>query len=106
MSFRKLFVAIAAAGALGVPAGAPFAPTSQQKPPVHAPHSPVSGDDAALPRPVQVPNPARRDAYERSGQAAGTTGAVAGARMFESQLRGRISSGEWYRNSQGQWVQR
>lgn len=120
MSFRKLFVAIAAVAALGVAAGAAFAQTSQQKALIDAAKSRgvvgeqadgylgfrVSSDDAALTQAVQVTNSARRDAYERSGQAAGTTGAVAGARMFESQLRGRISSGEWYRNSQGQWVQR
>ena len=28
------------------------------------------------------------------------------ARMFEAQLLPRISSGQWYRNAQGQWVQR
>jgi len=26
--------------------------------------------------------------------------------MFEGQLMPRISSGQWYRNAQGQWVQR
>ena len=81
MSFRKLFVVAAAVAALGVA-------------------------DPALVQAVTVTNEARRDAYARRGQAAGTTGAVAGARMFESQLLPRISSGEWYRNAQGQWVQR
>ena len=27
-------------------------------------------------------------------------------RMFESQLLPRISSGQWYKNAAGQWVQR
>jgi len=31
---------------------------------------------------------------------------VAGARMFQSQLLPRIPAGQWYRNAQGQWVQR
>jgi len=26
--------------------------------------------------------------------------------MFETQLLPRISSGQWYKNAQGQWVQR
>ena len=51
-------------------------------------------------------NNARRQAYANRGAEAGVSAAVAGARMFESQLLPRISSGEWYRNAQGQWVQR
>ena len=120
MSFRKLFVITAAVAALGVAAGAAFAQTAQQKSMIDS--AKVEGivgeqadgylgfrqpsSDPALTQAVTVTNAARREAYARSGQAAGTTGAVAGARMFESQLLPRISSGEWYRNAQGQWVQR
>ena len=31
---------------------------------------------------------------------------VAAARAFETIVLPRISSGQWYRNAQGQWVQR
>ena len=55
---------------------------------------------------VDATNAGRRAAYARSAADAGTTADVAGARMFESQLLPRISSGQWYRNAQGQWVQR
>ena len=55
---------------------------------------------------ITVTNNARRQAYANRGAEAGVSAAVAGARMFESQLLPRISSGEWYRNAQGQWVQR
>lgn len=120
MSFRKLFVVAAAVAALGVAAGAAFAQTAQQKSMIDAAKAQgvvgeqadgylgfrVTASDPALTEAVTVTNEARREAYARRGQAAGTTGAVAGARMFESQLLPRISSGEWYRNAQGQWVQR
>lgn len=120
MSFRKLFVVAAAVAALGVAAGAAFAQTAQQKSMIDSAKVEgvvgeqadgylgfrVAASDPALVQAVEVTNEARRDAYARRGQAAGTTGAVAGARMFESQLLPRISSGEWYRNSAGQWVRR
>lgn len=120
MSFRKLFVVAAAVAALGVAAGAAFAQTAEQKAKIDAAKVEgvvgeqadgylgfrVASSDPALVQAVTVTNEARREAYARRGQAAGTTGAVAGARMFESQLLPRISSGEWYRNAQGQWVQR
>ncbi len=120
MSFRKLFVVAAAVAALGVAAGAAFAQTAQQKALIDSAKVEgvvgeqadgylgfrVASSDPALVQAVTVTNDARREAYARRGQAAGTTGAVAGARMFESQLLPRISSGEWYRNAQGQWVQR
>lgn len=120
MSFRKLFVVAAAVAALGVAAGAAFAQTAQQKAMIDSAKVEgvvgeqadgylgfrVASSDPALVQAVAVTNDARREAYARRGQAAGTTGAVAGARMFESQLLPRISSGEWYRNAQGQWVQR
>lgn len=120
MSFRKIFVIAAAVAALGVAAGAAFAQTSQQKSMIDAAKAAgtvgeqadgflgfrVASSDSALTQAVQVTNAARREAYARSAASAGTTADVAGARMFESQLRPRISSGEWYRNAQGQWVQR
>ena len=120
MSFRKFFVVAAAVAALGVAAGAAFAQTSQQKALIDAAKAQGtvgeqadgylgfrgSSSDAALTQAVQVTNAARRDAYQRSAQAAGTTPDIAGSRMFEGQLLPRISSGQWYRNAQGQWVQR
>lgn len=120
MSFRKLFVVTAAVAALGVAAGAAFAQTAQQKALIDSAKERgavgeqadgylgfrVPSSDSALTQAVQVTNAARRDAYARSGQAAGTTADVAGARMFEGQLLPRISTGQWYRNAQGQWVRR
>ena len=120
MQFRKLFVAVAAVAALGVAAGAAFAQTAQQKSMIDA--AKVEGvvgeqadgylgfrnstSDSALRAAVDATNAGRRAAYARSAADAGTTADVAGARMFESQLLPRISSGQWYRNAQGQWVQR
>ncbi len=120
MSFRKFFVVAAAVAALGVAAGAAFAQTSAQKSMIDAAKSQgtvgeqadgylgfrVPASDAALTQAVQATNSARRAAYARSAEAAGTTPDIAGARMFEGQLLPRISSGQWYRNAQGQWVQR
>ena len=120
MSFRKIFVVAAAVAALGVAAGAAFAQTAAQKSMIDAAKAQgtvgeqadgylgfrVPASDAALTEAVQVTNAARRQAYARSAQAAGTTADIAGARMFEGQLLPRISTGQWYRNAQGQWVQR
>ena len=120
MSFRKLFVVTAAIAALGVAAGAAFAQTAAQKAMIDAAKVQgtvgeqadgylgfrVASTHAPLTEAVQVTNAARREAYARSAQAAGTTADIAGARMFEGQLLPRISSGQWYRNAQGQWVQR
>jgi uncharacterized protein YdbL (DUF1318 family) len=120
MSFRKLFVVTAAVAALGVAAGAAFAQTAAQKSMIDAAKAQgtvgeqadgylgfrVQSSDAALREAVQVTNAARREAYARSAEAAGTTADVAGARMFEGQLLPRISTGQWYQNAQGQWVQR
>jgi len=120
MSFRKFFVVAAAVAALGVAAGAAFAQTATQKSMIDAAKAQgtvgeqadgylgfrVPASDAALTEAVQVTNAARREAYARSAQAAGTTPDIAGARMFEGQLLPRISTGQWYRNAQGQWVQR
>lgn len=120
MSFRKIFVVAAAVAALGVAAGAAFAQTAAQKSMIDAAKAQgtvgeqadgflafrLPPSDAALTEAVQVTNAARREAYARSAQAAGTTADIAGARMFEGQLLPRISTGQWYRNAQGQWVQR
>ena len=120
MSFRKLFVVTAAIAALGVAAGAALAQTSAQKAIIDAAKAQgavgeqadgylgfrVASTDAPLTQAVQITNAARREAYARSAQAAGTTTDIAGSRMFEGQLLARISTGQWYRNAQGQWVQR
>lgn len=121
MSFRKLFVVGAAIAALGVAAGAAFAQTPEQKALVDAAKGRgVVGEqadgyvgirtpaeaDAALRAAVEAMNAGRRQAYAERAAAAGTTAEVAGARMFESQLLPRITSGQWYRNAAGQWVQR
>lgn len=120
MSFRKLFVVTAAVAALGVAAGAAFAQTSAQKAMIDAAKVQgsvgeqadgylgfrVASTNAPLTEAVQITNAARREAYTRSAQTAGTTAEIAGSRMFEGQLLARISTGQWYRNAQGQWVQR
>ncbi|MDP1912397.1 YdbL family protein [Brevundimonas sp.] len=122
MSFRKFFVVAAAIAALGVAAGAAFAQTAAQKSMIDAAKAQgtvgeqadgylgfrVPASDAALSGAVQATNAARREAYARSAQAAGdgATTEAAAARMFQTQLLPRISTGQWYRNGQGQWVQR
>jgi uncharacterized protein YdbL (DUF1318 family) len=119
MTFRKLFVIGAAVAALGV-AGASIAQTAAQKTLIdQAKAQGVVGEqadgyigfrnnssDSALRAAVDATNSGRRAAYARSAAEAGTSADVAGARMFESQLLPRIQSGQWYRNAQGQWVQR
>ena len=120
MSFRKLFVVAAAVAALGVAAGAAFAQTAQQKAIIDtAKAAGAVGEqadgylgfrqgsaDAALTQAVTVTNNARREAYARSAQAAGTSTEVAAARAFETIVLPRVTSGQWYRNAAGQWVQR
>jgi uncharacterized protein YdbL (DUF1318 family) len=122
MSFRKLFVVTAAVAALGVAAGAAFAQTAQQKAMIDAAKARgavgeqadgylgfrVPASDTDLTEAVQVTNEARREAYARSAAAAGpgATTEAAAVRMFQTQLLPRISTGQWYRNAQGQWVQR
>ena len=123
MSFRKVFVMVAAVAALGVAAGAAFAQTSQQKAMIDAAKAAgtvgeqadgyvgfrVPSSDAALTAAVQAMNTGRREAYAATARetGGGATTADAGQQMFELQLRtNRISTGQWYRNAQGQWVQR
>lgn len=121
MTLNKLFVLGAAVVALGVAAGAAFGQTNEQKALIDAAkvqgivgeqadgylgfRTPSTG--APLTQAVTVTNEARlRNVYEPGARAAGTTPEVAAARMFESQLLARIPAGQWYRNAQGQWVQR
>ena len=122
MSFRKFFVVAAAIAALGVAAGAAFAQTATQKSMIDAAKAQGTvgeqsdgylgfrqpSADALLTEAVQITNAARRQAYARSAQAAGdgATTETAAARMFQTQLLPRISTGQWYRNADGQWVQR
>jgi uncharacterized protein YdbL (DUF1318 family) len=120
MSLRKMFVVGAAVVALGVAAGAAMAQTSAQKATIDAAKAQgvvgeqadgllgfrTSASDPALQAAVTTTNAARREAYAASARQAGTTPDVAGARMFESQLMPRIATGQWYRNTAGQWVQR
>ena len=119
MTLRKLFVIGAAVAALGA-AGAAIAQTAAQKTLIdQAKAQGVVGEqadgyvgfrtaspDAALRAAVEATNSGRRAAYARSAAEAGTRADVAGARRFERQLLPRIHSGQWYRNAQGQWVQR
>ena len=120
MTFRKLFVVGAALLALGVAAGAAIAQTPAQKSMIDAAKTQgVVGEQAdgylgfrvpaanpALQGAVTTTNAGRRQAYAASAAQAGTSAEVAGARMFEANLLPRISTGQWYRNTQGQWVQR
>ena len=122
MSFRKLFVVTAAIAALGVAAGAAFAQTAGQKAIIDAAKAQgtvgeqadgflgfrVASTDAPLTVAVQVTNAARREGYARSAQSAGgdATAEAAGLRAFQTIVMARIQTGQWYRNAEGEWVQR
>ncbi len=119
MTFRKFFVLGAAVVALGVAAGAAFAQTPAQKSLIDAAKAQgVVGEqadgylgirtsaDPDLQTAITATNSARRRVYAASAAEVGTATEVAAARMFESQLLPRISTGQWYRNAAGQWVQR
>ena len=120
MTFRKLLVVGAAIVAMGAAATVATAQTSAQKALIDAAKSQgVVGEqadgflgfrtpasDPALQSAVSTTNNARRSVYAASAAQAGTTADVAGARMFETQLMPRISTGQWYKNASGQWVQR
>ena len=120
MNLRKIFVVGAAIAALGVATGAAIAQTPSQKAMVDAAKAQgVVGEQAdgylgfRIPAPgpdltvaVQTINTARRELYVESAVAAGTTAEVAGGRMFESQLLPRMTTGQWYRNTAGEWVRR
>ena len=119
MTVRKFFVLGAAVVALGVAAGAALAQTPAQKSLIDAAKvEGVVGEqadgylgirttaDPELRSAITVTNNARRQVYAASAADVGTSTEVAAARMFESQLLPRISTGQWYRNASGQWVQR
>ncbi|WP_271084392.1 DUF1318 domain-containing protein [Brevundimonas sp. NIBR11] len=119
MTFRKLFVLGAAVVALGVAAGAAMAQTPAQKSLIDAAKSAGTVGEQAdgyvgvrtsvsadVQTAITATNSARRRAYAASAADVGTSTEVAAARMFESQLLPRITSGQWYRNASGQWVQR
>lgn len=120
MSLRKIFVLGAAVTALGLAGGVAVAQTSAQKAAIDAAKAQgivgeqadgylgfrTSASDPVLQTAVTTTNDARREAYAVTARQAGTTPDVAAARMFESQLMPRITSGQWYRNAAGQWVQR
>jgi uncharacterized protein YdbL (DUF1318 family) len=118
MTFRKILVLGAAVALLGG-ATVAMAQTSAQKAMIDAAKAQGTvGEqadgylgvrttaDADLRAAVEATNAGRRAVYARSATEAGTTADVAGARMFETQLLGRISTGQWYKNAAGQWVQR
>lgn len=119
MRFLKLFAIAASAAAIGV-AGVALAQTNAQKALIDtAKDQGVVGEqadgylgfrsgssDSALQEAVRVTNAARRDAYAARAAETGVSTEVAAARMFEALLLPRISTGQWYRNAQGQWVQR
>ena len=119
MTFRKLFVLGAAVVALGVAAGSAFAQTPAQKSLIDAAKADGSVGEQAdgyvgvrtsvgpdVQTAISATNSARRQVYAASARDVGTSTEVAAARMFESQLMPRISTGQWYRNAGGQWVQR
>ena len=66
----------------------------------------LTGFGTALQTAVTTTHDARRETCAVTARQAGTTPDVAAARMFERQLMPRITSGQWYRNAVGQWVQR
>lgn len=119
MTMRKYLVLGAALAMFGVAAGSAMAQTSAQKSMIDAAKSQgVVGEqadgylgvrttaDADVRAAVEATNAGRRQVYARSATEAGTTAAIAGSRMFETQLLGRVSTGQWYKNAAGQWVQR
>ena len=119
MTFRKYLVLGAAVALIGVAATGALAQTSAQKAMIDdAKSQGVVGEQADgylgvrtnasadVLAAVEATNAGRRQVYTRSASEAGTTAAIAGSRMFETQLLGRISSGQWYKNAAGQWVQR
>ena len=120
MTIRKILAVGAAVIAMGAVATVAVAQTSAQKALIDAAKSQgvvgeqadgflgfrTSPSDPALQAAVTTTNNARRSVYAASAAQAGTTADVAGARMFETQLMARISTGQWYRNASGQWVQR
>jgi uncharacterized protein YdbL (DUF1318 family) len=120
MTFRKILVLGAAVAMLGVAATGAMAQTSAQKAMIDAAKTQGTvGEqadgyvgvrttaDADLRAAIDATNTGRRQVYERSAaEARHHCGRRRPARMFETQLLGRISTGQWYKNAAGQWVQR
>jgi uncharacterized protein YdbL (DUF1318 family) len=123
MTFRKLFVVGAAIVALGVAAGAALAQTPGQKALIDAAKAEGTVGEQAdgyvgirepgaisaeLRAAITATNAARRQAYAQSAAEAGdgATAEAAGARMFERLLFPRVTTGQWFRNSAGQWQRR
>lgn len=120
MNYRNLLTAVVAVAALGAAVVGPaMAQSASQKTLIdQAKAAGTVGEqadgylgvrttvDSDTQAAVNATNAGRRQVYARSASEAGTTADVAGARMFETQLQGRISSGQWFKNASGQWVQR
>jgi uncharacterized protein YdbL (DUF1318 family) len=119
-SFAAAVVVVMLGAGMGMTAGPAVAQTSEQKALIDTAKTQgtvgeqadgylgfrTATSDQALHAAVEAVNTGRRQVYAQSAAQAGTTADVAGARMFESQLLPRIPVGQWYRNAQGQWVQR
>lgn len=119
---RKFLVVTAAIASLALGVAAASAQTPAQKALVDAAKTQgVVGEqsdgylgfrtpstDSALREAVTDTNQGRRGVYQQSAAAAGdgATAEIAGERMFQTQLFARIPSGQWYRNAEGQWIQR
>jgi len=121
MTFRKIFVVVAALAAMGVAAGAAFAQaTDAHKRQVdQAKAQGIVGEQAQdglldcrttcagdLRQSMQAINDGRTAEYQRIGQPDQLSAQVVGARNFERFIFQRIPAGQWYRNASGQWVQR
>lgn len=121
MTFRKIMIAGAAVAllAVGAVATTAMAQTTEQKAMIDAAKTQGSVGEQAdgyvgvrttasaeLRAAIEATNSGRRRVYANSAAEAGTTTEIAAARMFETQLLARVSSGQWYKNAAGQWVQR
>lgn len=121
MTFRKIMIAGAAVAllAVGAVATTAMAQTTEQKAMIDAAKAQGTVGEQAdgyvgvrttasaeLRAAIEATNSGRRRVYANSAAEAGTTTEIAAARMFETQLLARVSSGQWYKNAAGQWVQR
>lgn len=121
MTMRNIFVAVAAVLALALAAGGTaFAQSAEQKALIDRAKAEgtvgeqadgylgfrVASSDAALNAAVRVTNDGRRAAYARTAAEVGISTDVAAARAFETIVQPRLSSGQWWRNAEGQWVRR
>lgn len=121
MTFRKIMIAASAVAllAVGAVATTAMAQTTEQKAMIDAAKAQGTVGEQAdgyvgvrttanaeLRAAIEATNSGRRAVYANSAAQAGTTTEIAAARMFETQLFARVSSGQWYKNAAGQWVQR